>query len=206
MINVHSYAGHVSEILRPHQPTHTTLDARAIRVLAHPLRARLLSRLRRRGPATATTLARALDTNTGATSYHLRQLASVGLVEDTGEGKGRERLWRPTHEMHSWSPSTAVDPDSRAASNWLLGYALRLFMERAEHWARTRDTEPAEWQDTAGVSDYLLHINAGGLHDLHQELYAVIERYRATPPGRGSRPVMLFLHAFPDDPDDENPT
>jgi len=56
------------------------LDARQIRVLAHPLRFRLLGRLRLDGPATATGLARALETNTGATSYHLRQLADVGLV------------------------------------------------------------------------------------------------------------------------------
>ncbi len=169
-------------------------------MLAHPLRARLLSRLRRRGPATATTLAKALDTNTGATSYHLRQLAAVGLVEETGEGKGRERWWRPAHEMHSWSLSSVVDdPDSRAASNWLSGYALRLFMERAERWARTRDTEPVEWQDTAGASDFLLHMNATGLHDLHQDLYAVIERHRAAQPGPGARSLVLFLHAFPDD-------
>ena len=37
-----------------------------IRVLAHPLRSRLVDRLRRRGPATATTLAKELDTNSGA--------------------------------------------------------------------------------------------------------------------------------------------
>ncbi|MFT4284363.1 MAG: helix-turn-helix domain-containing protein, partial [Protaetiibacter sp.] len=54
------------------------LDARAVRVLAHPLRSRILGRLRLHGPATATELATELQTNTGATSYHLRALESVG--------------------------------------------------------------------------------------------------------------------------------
>ncbi|MBA2337523.1 MAG: hypothetical protein H0V96_07180 [Acidimicrobiia bacterium] len=41
--------------------------------------------------------------------------------------------------------------------------------------------------------------SATGLDDLHQDLFAVIERHLAAPPGPGARPVMLFLHAFPDD-------
>ena len=71
------------------------LNSQQIRTLAHPLRSRLLGALRVDGPATATTLAQALDTNTGATSYHLRQLAEVGLVaEDVDRGTGRQRWWR----------------------------------------------------------------------------------------------------------------
>src|SRR4051812_17674544 len=61
------------------------LDAAALKVLAHPLRSRLLSALRIDGPATATDLAARLSTNSGATSYHLRKLESVGLVSDSGE-------------------------------------------------------------------------------------------------------------------------
>ena len=60
------------------------LDARALKTLAHPLRSRLLSALRIGGPRTATDLAAELGTNSGATSYHLRKLESVGLVTDTG--------------------------------------------------------------------------------------------------------------------------
>ena len=63
-------------------------------MLAHPLRSRLLSaRCGSGGPATATALAAQLSTNSGATSYHLRKLESVGLVADTGEGAGKQRLW-----------------------------------------------------------------------------------------------------------------
>ena len=65
----------------------------AVHVLAHPLRTRLLGLLRTAGPSTATALAAKLGTNSGATSYHLRRLESVGLVTDTGTGKGKERVW-----------------------------------------------------------------------------------------------------------------
>src|SRR5687768_18374956 len=96
------------------------LDADALVTLAHPLRSRLLSRLRLHGPATATELAQGLATNTGATSYHLRKLESVGLVEDTGEGAGKRRLWAPTTRSHSFVPSDfAADDDASAAVNWL---------------------------------------------------------------------------------------
>src|SRR5690625_2999971 len=98
------------------------LESAAIRVLAHPLRSRLLARLRLEGPATATVLARELGTNTGATSYHLRRLAAVDLVEDTSLGSGRERVWKAAHEGHSWFESDFDDdPGDRSASEWLQG-------------------------------------------------------------------------------------
>ena len=100
--------------------TSLRLDAAALRVLAHPLRSRLLSRLRVDGPSTATDLAGVLGTNTGATSYHLRKLESVGLVADTGDGEGRRRLWRASTRSHSFDPSDhRDDDDASAALGWL---------------------------------------------------------------------------------------
>ncbi|NEE24033.1 helix-turn-helix transcriptional regulator, partial [Streptomyces sp. SID7982] len=51
------------------------VDARTLRSLAHPLRIRLLNTLREFGPATASKLGERLGESSGATSYHLRQLA-----------------------------------------------------------------------------------------------------------------------------------
>ncbi|MPZ94182.1 MAG: helix-turn-helix domain-containing protein [Propionibacteriales bacterium] len=170
-------------------------------MLAHPLRSRLLGLLRLEGAATATTLARALDTNTGATSYHLRKLAGVGLVEDTEEGQGRERVWRAAHDMHSWSSASAGDdPDARAAGDWLQGNALRWFTEQAERWTRELDQWSDTWRDGGGTSDYFLRLTAAQLLELNQELYAVIERYIAAGPASDddARRVMLFLHTFPE--------
>src|SRR6187455_1754434 len=111
------------------------LDAGALRVLAHPLRSRLLSALRVGGPATATDLAATLGTNSGATSYHLRKLESVGLVEDTGDGEGKRRLWRASSDSHSWSPSDFEgDDDSETALNWLTRDYARHFAEQYDKW------------------------------------------------------------------------
>src|SRR5690348_3900061 len=104
------------------------LDARQVRVLAHPLRARLLGRLRLDGPATATKLAEALATNTGATSYHLRQLAQAGLVlEDPDAGHGRERWWRAAHDVSSWRRGAYTgDDNARAVVDWLHTFGLNV--------------------------------------------------------------------------------
>ena len=81
--------------------------ARQLRALAHPVRLRMLGMLRIEGPATATSLAQRLGLNTGATSYHLRQLAQHGFIEDDDEhGNGRERWWRAAHT----STSTELGP------------------------------------------------------------------------------------------------
>ncbi|WP_436521732.1 helix-turn-helix domain-containing protein [Actinoplanes sp. HUAS TT8] len=71
------------------------LGPHALRGLAHPLRVRILALLREHGASTATRLADRLGESSGATSYHLRQLAAYGFVEDLpGRGAGRERWWR----------------------------------------------------------------------------------------------------------------
>ncbi|MGW3308530.1 ArsR/SmtB family transcription factor [Streptomyces sp. NPDC001073] len=63
-------------------------DLAALKALAQPRRQRMLQHLTLHGPATSATLARALGLNTGSTSYHLRELARYGFVEETDAGAG----------------------------------------------------------------------------------------------------------------------
>jgi predicted ArsR family transcriptional regulator len=182
--------------------THVHLDARQIRVLAHPLRARLLAQLRYEGPATATRLAEVLDTNTGATSYHLRRLAEIGLVlEEEGAGRGRERWWRAAHDVSVWHRDAyADDPDAMAAADWLNSYAARGLASRVEAWHRTAAQEPAEWRAAADFSDYILTLNAEQLVALTKELDAVIERHRrmtSAEPAPDARQVLLYVYSLP---------
>src|SRR5262245_35558406 len=179
-------------------PSILQLDPRAIKVLAHPLRSRLLTALRMHGPATATDLARELDTNTGATSYHLRKLASVGLVEETEDGHGRERPWRAATEMHGWTEhDVAYDPDAKAASDWLRRFYLRTFVERYEQWLAVMDSWPIEWQDATGASDFALRLTPAGLDALNTEIAAVCERYRALPePPDDEDPQVVQVHLY----------
>jgi DNA-binding transcriptional ArsR family regulator len=175
------------------------LDARAIKVLAHPLRSRLLSTLRAAGPGTATALAGRLGTNTGATSYHLRKLASVGIVEETGGGHGRERPWRAATQSHSFTQrDVAHDPDGEVAADWLRQYYLRSFVDRYSAWLEAHGSWPLEWQEVADASDFLLRLTPTRLAALAAELDELVARYRdPDPDDPDARPVELHVHAFP---------
>jgi DNA-binding transcriptional ArsR family regulator len=179
------------------------LTPEAVKVLAHPLRSRLLGTLRRGGPATATTLATALSTNSGATSYHLRKLESVGLVADTGEGTGKQRLWRAATSSHSWERTElAHDEDAATALGWLERDYLRLFSTDFGHWLDVAEAWPGEWQDAAGMGDSWVTVSAGQLKALRRELDEVLERYQEADPAPDARRVTFWAAAFPLDPDD----
>jgi DNA-binding transcriptional ArsR family regulator len=210
-------------LVSPTSDSHETrLDTRSLRVLAHPLRSRLLTQLRREGPATATVLARALGTNTGATSYHLRKLAEVGLVLEEEGGVGRERWWRAAHEFTTLSlRDVEGDPDAEAAFAWLKGEYFQQFIEKAQRWAAEESRWSLEWRETAGASDSLLELTPAELTAMQQEIWEVTERYRtaarsspedvgqqeqaSVEADRGAdgkagerRRVFFFMHCFPD--------
>jgi Helix-turn-helix domain len=76
-------------------------DPRAMRALTHPLRLSLLELLAGSGPATAAACGRALGAPQANCSFHLRQLAKYGFVEEAEAGAGadkRERRWRVAEE------------------------------------------------------------------------------------------------------------
>lgn len=175
------------------------LDARALRILAHPLRSRLLTALRFDGPATATSLARSLDTNTGATSYHLRRLAAAGLVEEAEGGHGRERLWRASTESHSWTErDLAGDPDGQAASDWLRRQYLGSFVDGYERWLEVQKDWPIEWRAAAESIDAAVRVTPDDLTALLGELTALFERYRdPRPDDPVAERVQLFVHTVP---------
>lgn len=180
-----------------------TTDRTALRALAHPLRSRLLAELRVHGEATATDLARALATNTGATSYHLRRLAEVGLVEDTGGGTGRRRLWRA-----SPAPDLAVlpteeeplDEDDAQAADWLALDYLGHFGDRAQAWLRERTGWDPTWQAVCGLEDHTVQVTAEQATALRAELLEVLARYRRVGQGNPqAKRVVVYTCALPVD-------
>ena len=188
----------VGTVDRPFTTLH--LDARALRVLAHPLRSRLLTALRTGGPATATALARTLETNSGATSYHLRRLESVGLVEETDEGRGRERWWKASTSAHEWTQrDVAGNPEAEAASDWLRRHYLRSFLDHYEAWLGAGPSWPLDWRAAAESGDTLLHLTPTQLAALHQDVITLLDRYRETAAAEEpqTRPVAVYWHAFP---------
>ena len=75
-------------------------DPRSLKAIAHPVRSRLLYELYARGRARAVDLAAAIDVPGNSVSFHLRELARYGLIEQAPEvsADGRDRWWRPASE------------------------------------------------------------------------------------------------------------
>ena len=71
-------------------------DPRTLRALAHPLRTRILDEVSARGSMRAADVARELDIPANQASFHLRQLAKYGLIEEDADAARdrRDRVWR----------------------------------------------------------------------------------------------------------------
>ena len=71
-------------------------DPRVLRAIAHPVRNRILTELDAGGPLRAADLAELLDIPANQASFHLRQLAKYGLIEEAPDAARdrRDRVWR----------------------------------------------------------------------------------------------------------------
>jgi hypothetical protein len=181
------------------------LDSRSLRGIAHPLRVRLLGKLRESGPSTATRLALEVGTSSAATSYHLRQLAAYGfVVEDEGEaGDGRqprERWWRAAHRSTFFRPDTMAGPEDEAAAEVYLRSVAAAYARRVEASIDEAPSLP-EWRDVGALNDYALRLDPEATERLTLELEQVIASYPRFDPeeelGAGERPVTVQLQIFP---------
>ncbi|GHJ47117.1 transcriptional regulator [Catellatospora sp. TT07R-123] len=172
-------------------------DPQAIRALAHPLRLDLLQLLGATGPATAAQCGRVLGVPQANCSFHLRQLAKYGFVEEAGAGEDRrERQWRvaarqPTmridsgtdHLLRQQLEGTVVDRETAA---------IRAYVDR-EH-----DEDPA-WRAGLGMTSGIAALTAEEAADLKAKWTALLapylQRSADTPPDQ--RHVRFFFAATP---------
>ena len=176
-------------------------DPRALRAVAHPTRLQLLALLRRVGPLTATQAGGRIGESPAGCSFHLRQLAKWGLVEEAGGGRGRERPWRATAMGHEWAPrGPGGEPDE--ASDMLTRVVLERWFEESMHWVERRLDEPAEWAEAAVFEDRMLYLTRAELEDLNRRVGELLEPYagRVTDPAArpaDSRAVTYIQLGFP---------
>jgi DNA-binding transcriptional ArsR family regulator len=177
-------------------------EARTMRALAHPVRIALLEVLTLEGPKTATEIGELIGESPTTCSFHLRQLARFGLVEEAGGGKGRARPWKASSLGFSFS-SSHDDPERDVAANALVHMLRERQLGRYREWLGTQATYPREWRDAATNSEYLCYLTADELERLNAELGAVLsERFvdRLKDPANrpeGSVPVEVLLFSYP---------
>lgn len=180
------------------------LDPASLKALSHPLRAELFRALQD-GPATSTHLAKRVGGSTGTVSWHLRELARFGFIEDEPErGNGRERWWRvivPGTTLDIRDEGIADDPVTLAAARWFARDSLRVQNARAEHWVATAESWPQEWIGASFLREDIVALTPAQLLALQRDIDEVIGRHRV-PPGENpyphARTVHLAMHAFPD--------
>ena len=157
-------------------------DPRKLRGLAHPLRLRILGLLRSGGPSTATRLALDLGESSGATSYHLRQLANYGFVvpDQKRAGRGKERWWRSA-SRYTELPRAQAREGHEGAEGFLRALAADFYRE-TEDFLDTLHLLPAGWDEGWTMSDRFLRLTPDEASRLRVALRDVIQGFRRNAP------------------------
>jgi hypothetical protein len=176
-------------------------DASAMRALAHPLKWTLMDVLLTEGTATSTRCAEVTGESQATCSFHLRQLARYGLVEEAPSASKKERPWRLATVEQSWS---RVQPDHQRAE--AVRELEQVFVQHEfatlMRWIRTAPAHGDEWQRAsmrAGAIAWLTADELAALRDQIEELMLAF-RDRVTDPAKrpaGSRLVRLFSAGYP---------
>ena len=177
-------------------------DVSSLKALAHPLRDRLLASLRGDGPATATELAKRLDTESGSTSYHLRVLAEHGFVADAKvetPRHPRERRWAAVDQFTEWSNTAfATTPAGREASGLMRRRQVEILMEDVSRFEESLSTLDPAWIEAAGIGDLVVSLTPESVTQLWDRFYGHLDQLvahdAATPTATR---VSVVVAAFP---------
>jgi DNA-binding transcriptional ArsR family regulator len=191
----------MSDDPEPQTPTKArkVTDVKELRALAHPLRLRLLEELVVNDPATDTATATELAERVGESpancSWHLRQLAKYGYIEQVPGRVGRERRWRAVLEMRDWDP---IDKDIKyemaadAVQDILLNHEMQQFRQ-SNTW---RSSESEEWREAYGSTTGIAWCTAAELRAVNDEIFQILSRYFDRLGDPSSRPEGARLVRF----------
>ena len=186
-------------------PLRRISDARTLRALTHPIRVALIEMLSIRGPMTATEAGERLGESPASCSFHLRQLARYGFVEEAGGGKGRARPWRMTQIGMTFS-SVHADPETQVAAAALWRLIRGRQVARYETWRQSQASYPDAWREAGIDMENVLWVTPEELDALGRRLgdeLITLYRDRLTDPAQrpeGSLPVELLVLGYPIEP------
>ena len=163
-------------------------DVRILRAIAHPVRNRILGELDAVGSLRAADIAARLGIPANQASFHLRQLAKYGLVEEDAEAARdkRDRVWRAVDSggLEVDTGRMAAEPGGAAAARVYLNAAAAEAHRLVDHSYAAPD---ATWH-LAGIhrssSDDRLLLTPDEARAMREELTALVDRWRE----QGRRP------------------
>jgi DNA-binding transcriptional ArsR family regulator len=177
-------------------------DPRILRAIAHPTRNRILSELSAAGSLRAADIARLLEVPANQASFHLRQLAKYGLVEEAPDEARdrRDRVWRLADaDGISFRTGDVLDqPGGQAA--WAV------FQRNAIAWGhhlvdRALEREPGP-EKHKSVSEYALRLTPEESDQLMREVNELVETWRQRPQGvddgRVTYSVYQLIQPYPE--------
>jgi len=175
-------------------------DPRGLRALAHPTRVALLELLAYEGPLTATEAGERIGESPSSCSFHLRQLAKHGYIEEAGGASGRQRPWRVVRGADY--AASESDPETALAGAALTKVVDATRQRRLDEWHATARSYPKQWQDAAFECYRPTFLTAAELKAMGKAIDKLFEPYRARMTGAAPRPknglpVALIMHGFP---------
>ena len=180
----------------PEQPR-AVHDPQVLRAIAHPVRNRVLTELSAQGSMRAADVARELGIPANQASFHLRQLAKYGLVEEdpAAARDKRDRVWKAVHPegLQVNLKELEVAPGGKAAS--------AVFRRNSAAWGHVViDTVLSDYRrpDThSSLTESALRLTKAEAQQLGQELSDLVESWAERTRGRdASRRTYLYYAAL----------
>lgn len=193
-----------------HEDEHQADDVRVLRAIAHPVRNRVLDELGATGPLRAADVAERIGIPANQASFHLRQLAKYGLVEEAPElaRDRRDRVWRTQDEATQLNLSGLEDtPGGKAA----VGVFRRQMSARAHVLVDSAFAFTKEKDTSVTVIEDSVSLTKDEAVELAEELTEMTKRWHARTQGReqaGRRTYHLLqlLQPMPEtSPGESNP-
>jgi DNA-binding transcriptional ArsR family regulator len=183
------------------RPVH---DPIVLRAIAHPVRNRILGELSAQGPLRAADLSQELAIPANQASFHLRQLAKYGLVEEAvGEGRDRrDRVWQLVDE-------SGLSLDLRELEKQPGGpAAAAVFRAQSGAWAHRLVDAAYAGTDPAGIhrsiTDQTLRLTVPEARELAAEVNDVLQQWadrtRGRAPERRTYSFLSIIQPLPESP------
>jgi DNA-binding transcriptional ArsR family regulator len=176
-------------------------DPKTMRALTHPVRLALLEALALEGPLTATQAGELIGESPTTCSFHFRQLAKYGFVEEAGAGPGRQRPWKRVDVWMNFS-DTNDDSEANIAAKGLERLLFERGVARIRRFYDTKAELPKVWQEASDSTQAVLYVTPEELREVTSQLLSILKSFHPRLENHSLRPensmpIELLVFAFP---------